>query len=91
MVHDFMVSPGKRLICGGTSANIVARILNRRVETSLNYSDPTLPPTGKIQGIDLVTEGVLTLSRTVEILREYVERMRTQPSSTSWMPTTAPR
>ena len=74
MVHDFMAPPGKRLICGGTSANIVARILNRKVETSLNYSDPTLPPTGKIQGIDLVTEGVLTLSRTVEILREYVEK-----------------
>ena len=72
MVHDFMTSPGKKVICGGTSANIVARVLNRRIETTLNYSDPTLPPTGKIQGIDLVTEGVLTLSRTVEILRDYL-------------------
>ena len=75
MVHEFMADAGARtIVCGGTSANIVARILNRKVETSLNYSDPTLPPTGKIQGIDLVTEGVLTLSRTVEILREYVEK-----------------
>ncbi len=73
MVHDFMVSPGKKVICGGTSANIVARVLNRKIETTLNYSDPTLPPTGKIQGIDLVTEGVLTLSRTVEILRDYLD------------------
>ena len=72
MVHDFMVSPGKKVICGGTSANIVARVLNRKIETTLNYSDPTLPPTGKIQGIDLVTEGVLTLSSTVEILRDYI-------------------
>ena len=72
MVHDFMVSPGKKVICGGTSANIVARVLNRKIETTLNYSDPTLPPTGKIQGIDLVTAGVLTLSRTVEILRDYI-------------------
>lgn len=74
MVHDFMVSPGKRLICGGTSANIVARVLNRKIETSLNYVDPTLPPVGKIEGIDLVTEGVLTLSRTVDILRDYLDR-----------------
>ena len=73
MVHDFMVSPGKKVVCGGTSANIVARVLHRKIETTLNYADPTLPPTGKIQGIDLVTEGVLTLSRTVEILRSYTE------------------
>ena len=40
---------------------------------SLEYFDPEIPPTAKIQGIDLVTEGVLTMSRTVEILREYVD------------------
>lgn len=74
MVHDYMTSPGKRIVCGGTSANIVARILNRKVETSINYVDPDIPPTGKIEGIDLVTEGVLTLSRTVELLKEYLSR-----------------
>ena len=73
MVHDFMVSPGKRVICGGTSANIVARVLNRKITTTLNYTDPTLPPVGHIDGIDLVTEGVLTLSKAVEILRDYLD------------------
>lgn len=73
MVHDFMTSPGKKMVCGGTSANIVARILNRKIETSLNYADPTLPPIAKIDGIDLVTEGVLTLSRAVEIIRGYLD------------------
>ena len=73
MVRDFMTSSGKKLICGGSSANIVARILNRSVETSLDYVDPLIPPIGSIQGIDLVTEGVLTLSRTVEILQEYLD------------------
>lgn len=72
MVHDYITSSGKHIVCGGTSANIVARVLNRKIETSLNYADPTLPPVGKIQSLDLVTEGVLTLSRTVQLLRDYV-------------------
>ena len=73
MGRDFMTSSGKKLICGGSSANIVARVLNRSIETSLDYVDPLIPPIATIQGIDLVTEGVLTLSRTVEILQEYLD------------------
>lgn len=73
MVRDFMTSSGKKLICGGSSANIVARVLNRSIETSLDYVDPLIPPIATIQGIDLVTEGILTLSRTVEILQEYLD------------------
>lgn len=73
MIRDFMTSSGKKLICGGSSANIVARVLNRSIETSLDYVDPLIPPIATIQGIDLVTEGVLTLSRTVEILQEYLD------------------
>jgi len=72
VVHDFMTSAGKRIVCGGTSANLVARVLNRKVETTLEYADPSLPPTATIEGVDLVTEGVLTLSRTVEILKDYL-------------------
>ncbi|MBW7573255.1 SpoIIE family protein phosphatase [Caproiciproducens faecalis] len=72
IVHNFMTSPGKRVVCGGTSANIVSRVLNRKIETTIHYADPDVPPTGKIEGIDLVTEGVLTLSRTVEILKNYL-------------------
>lgn len=72
MVRDFMTTPGKKVICGGTSANIVGRILNRKVETSLHYVDPLIPPTARIEGIDLVTEGVLTLSRALEIMRDYI-------------------
>ena len=74
MVHDFMMNANKHIVSGGTSANIVARVLNRKIETSLNYEDPSIPPIAKIDGLDLVTEGVLTLSRTVEILRDYHEK-----------------
>lgn len=70
-VSRFMDNNHKKVVCGGTASNIIASNLNREVETSLDYIDPLVPPIGKIKGIDLVTEGVLTLSRTVEIIKQY--------------------
>lgn len=72
MVHDFMREEGKKVVAGGTSANIAARILGRKVVTRVDSSNPDIPPTAKIDGIDLVTEGVLTLSNCLRILRKYV-------------------
>lgn len=73
LIHDFITSQGKKIICGGTSANIASRILKRSLITSLNYTDPSLPPTAAMEGIDLVTEGVLTLSRTLCLIKQYKE------------------
>jgi hypothetical protein len=73
LIEDFMEDCSTRIICGGTSANIASRILERELITSLNYTDETLPPIATMEGIDLVTEGVLTLSRTLTILKEYAE------------------
>lgn len=66
-----MGSEGKKVVCGGTSANIAARYLNKEVRTTLEYVDPDIPPIGYIDGIDLVTEGVRTLSRTLTLLKRY--------------------
>lgn len=71
LVHDFMRGTCKKVIAGGTSANIIARVLNRQITTSLNFTDPAIPPTAQIKGIDLVTEGVLTINRALEILRMF--------------------
>jgi len=60
--------PGRRAICGGTTATIVARALNRQVEMDLDLFDPEIPPTSRMQGIDLITEGTLTLARVAELL-----------------------
>lgn len=73
LIQDFMKEPSKKIISGGTSAKIAARILNKKIYTSLNYTDPTLPPTAKIDDIDLVTEGVLTLSRALVLMKRYAE------------------
>ena len=58
--------------CSGSSGNMVARVLNKPLRASLEYLDPAVPPTAEIEGIQLVTEGVLTLSKTLEILRQCV-------------------
>lgn len=49
----------------------MARELGRHLITSVGVLDPEIPPTAKIEGIDLVTEGVLTLNKTIELLERY--------------------
>ena len=78
MVRAFMSGDRtvRRVVSGGTSASIVSRVLNRPMTVSMDYNDSDLPPEGYIEGIDLVTEGVLTLARVIQILKEYAEPER---------------
>ncbi len=62
---------GKRVVCGATTADIVSRELELEIEDSLVFDDPDLPPVSYMEGIDLVTEGILTLTKVLRILEEY--------------------
>lgn len=62
---------GKVILCGGTTADIIARELNRSIVDELIFEDPELPPESFLEGIDLVTEGILTLQKVNEILKTY--------------------
>lgn len=62
---------GKKIICGATTVDIIARELNLEVEDSFEFTDPDLPPVSYMQGVDLVTEGILTLGKVNEILNNY--------------------
>lgn len=73
LVTEFMMTEGKKIVCGGSSANIVSRVLKEPLTPSLEYVDPDIPPTAVIPSIDLVTEGVITLKKTVDIIRAYIE------------------
>ena len=67
---------GKVILCGGTTADIVARELHKEVIDELVFEDPELPPESFIDGIDLVTEGILTLQKVNEILKSYNNSVR---------------
>ena len=80
MVKSF---PGKMIVSGGTTANIISRELGRKVRTDLSRLDEDLPPTAQMDGIDLVTEGIFTLARTAELLEsgEYRSMRRQNGAS----------
>jgi len=67
---------GKVILCGGTTADIVARELKRKIVDELIFEDPDLPPESFMEGIDLVTEGILTLQKVNEILKSYNNSVR---------------
>ena len=71
LMYDFMHTDGKKVVSGGTSANIAARVLNKEITTKINETDPDIPPTAEIDGLDLVTEGVLTLGKTLKLIKKY--------------------
>jgi len=64
---------GKKVICGATTGDIISRELNLEIEDSFEFTDPDLPPISHMEGADLVTEGILTLSKVAEILNKHTE------------------
>ena len=69
VVREFLMADGPHVVCGGTTSQIVARELGVAVETRFDYVNPAIPPIAKIKGIDLATEGVLTLRKTLELIQ----------------------
>lgn len=72
LVNDFLKAPGKKIVSGGTAATIMSRELKTEIEVDMDTATERVPPIGYMKGMDLVTEGVLTISKAVELLREYL-------------------
>ncbi len=71
-VSEFLKTDGKKIVCGGTSSQVVARHLGKTVETTFDFPDKEVPPIGYIEGIDLTTEGVLTMRKVLELSEKYL-------------------
>ena len=72
MMALFFSKEGKHIICGGTTSSIAAKYLGKKVETDLSFIRSDVPPIAKIEGVDLVTEGVITVNRVVEYARDVL-------------------
>jgi hypothetical protein len=68
LAERFIVTPGRKIICGGTTAKLLARELGRKLTVDLATESRDLPPMGTISGIDLVTEGVITIMHAIDAL-----------------------
>jgi hypothetical protein len=74
MMISFFSEEGKHVICGGTTSILAAEFLHKPLDTILpRRLDPVIPPVAKIDGVDLVTEGLITIARVLEYARNYLE------------------
>lgn len=70
MMSLFFSKEGKHIICGGTTSSIAARYLGKPVKASLKFARSDVPPIAEIEGVDLVTEGVITVNKVVEYAKD---------------------
>jgi len=74
VVRRFAERSGKLAVCGGTTAKIVAWHLGQPLDVDLSTMTPNVPPMARLEGIDLVSEGILTLTCVNELLQSGVEK-----------------
>ena len=72
MMALFFAKEGKHIVCGGTTSSIAAQYLGKKVEVDINFTPSDMPPIAKIEGVDLVTEGVITMNRVVEYAHDVL-------------------
>ncbi|MBQ8397247.1 MAG: SpoIIE family protein phosphatase [Clostridia bacterium] len=74
MMALFFSKEGKHIICGGTTSSIAAKYLGKPLRASLNFERSDVPPIAELEGVDLVTEGVITVNRVLEYARDYIDQ-----------------
>ncbi len=73
MMSLFFSKEGKHIICGGTTSSIAANFLRKPLRATLNFEQSDIPPIAELEGVDLVTEGVITVNKVVEYAKDYLE------------------
>lgn len=70
MMSLFFSKEGKHIVCGGTTSSIVAKYLGKPLKASLKFERSDVPPIAEIEGVDLVTEGVITINKVIEYAKD---------------------
>ncbi|MBO8426188.1 MAG: SpoIIE family protein phosphatase [Firmicutes bacterium] len=71
VLSRFFSLEGPHIVCGGTTCSLAARYLHSPIEGSLDYLDPEVPPISYIRGVDLATEGIITLNKVLSLSKDY--------------------
>lgn len=72
MMSLFFSKQGKHIICGGTTSSIAAKYLRKPLQATLDFEKSDVPPIAKLEGVDLVTEGVITMNKVIEYAKDYL-------------------
>ena len=72
MMSLFFAKEGKHIVCGGTTSTIAANYLRKPLKPTLEFVSSEIPPIAKIEGVDLVTEGVITVNKVLEYAKDYL-------------------
>ena len=73
MMTLFFSKEGKHIICGGTTSSIAAKYLGKPLKPKLEFIDKDVPPIAELEGVDLVTEGVITINKVLSYARDYLK------------------
>lgn len=76
VVTSFMESDGVKIVCGSTTAEVVSRCTGKPVKARQMENSGFIPPEYAITGIDLVTEGAITLNQVYNIIDEDQDKLR---------------
>lgn len=74
MMSLFFSKKGKHIVCGGTTSSIAAKFLRKPLIPKLEFPDPEIPPTAEIEGVDLVTEGVITINKVLTYAKDHLDK-----------------
>ncbi|MGB2578626.1 hypothetical protein AAIR98_000545 [Elusimicrobium simillimum] len=73
MMSLFFSKEGKHIVCGGTTSSIAAKYLGKEIVQGLDFHDPDVPPMATIEGVDMVTEGVVTINKVLTYAKDYLK------------------
>lgn len=72
MMSLFFSKEGKHIICGGTTSSIASKYLGKPLKATLCFEHSDVPPIAELEGVDLVTEGVITVNKVLEYAKDYL-------------------
>lgn len=69
----FFRKSGCHVVCGGNTSKMVSRYLGKPVQVLMGTGNEEVPDMAVIEGVEMVTEGVITLERVCDLCQSMLE------------------